>query len=81
MAGLKGVQYGSIMITNGNTSATATISAVNPAKAVVYYLGDNPSIDTTRSCRVTLTDATTITATKRQEDDAAIVNYCVAEFH
>lgn len=81
VAGISSVQYGSVTVTNGNTTGTATISAVDTAKAIVFFLGDNPAVDATRSARITLTNATTVTATKGNSSDSVVANFCVLEYN
>ena len=61
---IKSIQRGEIGIFNG-VSATATISAVNTSKALLSTLGWVVTAnDATHVPRLTLTDSTTITATR-----------------
>lgn len=60
--GIKSIQRGDIGATNG-TTFTATVSAVNPDKAVLMNLGTTDGSGTaTGVFRLQLTDGTTITA-------------------
>ena len=63
-ATIKGIQRGTIAITNGNSSGTATISSVTTAKTEIRFLGgsgyDGSAIYVPR---IALTNSTTITAT------------------
>lgn len=60
--GIKSIQRGDIGLGNG-TTFTATVSAVNPAKAVLMYLGTTDgSNNGTGVFRLQLTNGTTITA-------------------
>lgn len=64
--GIKSIQRGAISIVGGPAvnSATATITAVNPAKTELRLLGFNGPNDpaTAVGCRVELTNSTTVTA-------------------
>lgn len=64
-ATIKAIQRGVISISPGNTSATATITAVDTAKTELRYLGGS-GFDSNAFAvvpRVVLTNTTTITAT------------------
>jgi len=83
---IRTIQRGTIVIPGASTSNTATITSVQFGNAIVAYLGctvagaENPSGS---FARVTLTDATTVTATKGSgaggQDDVT-VSYEVIEF-
>lgn len=64
----KSKQRGTITISIGNTSATATITSVNTAKADLAYLGTSGNVSSTEGrsalVRIALTNSTTITATR-----------------
>jgi hypothetical protein len=84
--GVRSVQRGSITIAGASTSNTATITSVNLTTSIVTYLGctlvgaENPDH---AFARVTLTDATTVTATKGAGTggaDNVVLNYDVVEF-
>ena len=61
---IKSVQRGTIVISNGGFSGTATVSAVNPAKAELRFHGGvgYNSGGATLIPTITLTNSTTITA-------------------
>lgn len=56
---IKSIQRGTISLSSGASSATATLTAVDPAKTLLIFLGASGS-DT--AVRIALTDATTVTA-------------------
>lgn len=64
---IKSIQRGTITLTSGNTSATATVTAVDTTKAELQMLGangsSNSSLNDEQICRIALTNSTTITAT------------------
>ncbi|HMM52296.1 MAG TPA: hypothetical protein PKD87_11850 [Burkholderiaceae bacterium] len=78
---IKSIQRGTISLTSGTTSASATISSVNTAKATLTYLGnsvgDSPA---TVQARIALTNATTVTATRSATSTSAAVSYEVVEW-
>ena len=77
---IKSIQRGVISISGAHASATATISAVNPAKTVVHFggfLSDNDSV--LRAPHLVLTDATTVTATRNATANTTTVAYTVEE--
>ena len=59
---IKSIQRG-VITTASAQSSTATVSAVNTAKAVLTHLGASISV-ANESTHLTLTNATTITATR-----------------
>lgn len=62
---VKSVQRGVISITGTNTSATATITSVDTAKAELHFIGNtNNTISSNSAARIVLTNSTTITATR-----------------
>ena len=77
---IKSIQRGTISL-SGTTSASATISSVNTAKATLTYLGnsvgDSPA---TVQARIALTNATTVTATRSATSTSAAVSYEVVEW-
>ena len=82
-AGVKSVQTGTILMI-GVTSNTATISSVNTAKSVVLFGGwttDNTSGTLTFAPYLTLTNATTVTATRSNTSNTTTVSYTVLEFY
>lgn len=65
-ATIKAIQRGVISISPGNTSATATITAVDTAKSELRFLGGSgydASGTVATVPRIVLTNATTVTAT------------------
>jgi hypothetical protein len=82
---IKSVQRGTITA-SGAVSNTATITAVNTAKAWVMLLGwttTGATDGTTRIyfCRATLTDATTVTFRRNEATSACTGSYQVVEFY
>lgn len=64
--GIKSIQRGVITITSGNTTATATITAVDTSKTELRFLGGSGTDGAgavSNIPRVALTNSTTITAT------------------
>jgi hypothetical protein len=83
---IKSVQQGTISITGANNSATATINAVNTARAFVMHQGQNHSVHHAdfnyNQGRVSLTNSTTVTANKDgTANPNLIVGYVVVEFN
>jgi hypothetical protein len=82
--GVKSIQAGTIALINV-TSNTATISSVNTAKAFVIFNGFSTNVtggDMGRAMvRVSLTNATTVTAEKNTFSDNSTVSYTVVEFY
>jgi hypothetical protein len=82
--GVKSIQAGTIAV-SGVTSNTATISTVNTAKAFVIFNGFSTSTtggDMGRAMvRVSLTNATTVTAEKSNSIGDSTVSYTVVEFY
>jgi hypothetical protein len=65
--GIKSIQRGTISISTGS-SATATVTSVNTAKSLLTHLGhsgyySSSTTDGAGNVRISLTNATTITAT------------------
>lgn len=83
-AAVRSVQMGTITLTTTSTTNTATISSVTTTNSAVFYLGTSSSINGTAAnslCRLNLTDATTVTATRQTGTSATvIVSYCVVEW-
>jgi hypothetical protein len=85
---IKSIQAGIITIPHNNTSATATINAVNTTKSVVLHGGTRcPGYTSTDQIFTTvqLTNATTVTATvggtTTSSADNRYVAYTVLEFY
>ena len=90
---VKSVQRGTLVLSSSQTSNTATISAVNMAKTMLNFLGASAgsSAETAPTnryaqtshhfVRLTLTDSTTVTATRvSHHDREATVSYEVIEY-
>jgi hypothetical protein len=76
-SGIKSIQRGTISSNFAATSATATISAVNPNKTMLNYLGA-----TIANAAISLTNSTTITLSISYEFSAnTSVSYEVIEFY
>lgn len=78
-----GIQYGTVTIANGATAGTATINAVGSG-AFLLYLGQVTTLNTANPARglarITLTNSTTITATRNTADTATItVSFCIVD--
>ena len=83
---IKSIQQGIIAISGSNTSATATINAVNTARAFVIHQGQNHSVTQNdynyNQGKVALTNATTVTASKDSGSNPTLtVGYTVVEFN
>ena len=80
---IKSIQYGTVTL-NAVSSGTATITAVDTAKAVLIYLGTSYNVTTSLSgalTRITLTNSTTVTATRGAATDISIASFVVVEFY
>lgn len=79
------IQYGAVSL-SAASSATATVTSVNTAKSVLVYLGAtvNGTAAAAASdnwfCRLTLTNATTVTAYRVGSTGICIVSFCLVEF-
>ena len=63
---IKSIQRGEVAIACSASVGTATISAVNPAKAILMPLGGMGALGTSVDiARLSLTNSTTVTATQR----------------
>ena len=87
MSPINSVQYGTVTIASGATSGTATITSVDTSKSVLGFLGFTTAVDSSVQNRVfpriTLTNATTVTATRDSSDPvkAVTVSFVVTEFN
>ncbi len=81
---IKSVQAGTIALT-GVATNTATVTTVNTLKATLMYLGfitnDGGGQGQFFKTRMTLTNATTITATKGNATENVTVSYMLVEFY
>jgi len=79
---IKSVQYGTVTANSGSASGTATITAVNTAKAMLFFLGaENTAADSPTMLRLGLTNSTTVTGYKRTGADATKAGFMVVEFY
>lgn len=84
---IKSIQRGTITVANASLTNTATITSVVPGNTRLVYLG-NDSVNAggggtgTAPCllRIDLTNATTVTATRLDSTDDAIVSFEVIEY-
>jgi len=80
--GIKGIQRGTITITTGVTG-TATITSVDTTKTELRMLGltyDGATLPES-TCRMALTNATTITATRGSGGNTTVVSWELTEFY
>lgn len=84
---IKAIQRGIITLANGELTQTATITSVVPGNTRLVYLGNNCTNaggggTGVSPClvRIDLTNATTITATRIDSVDPAIVSYEAIEY-
>ncbi len=88
LGSIKSIQTGAVSMTN-TTSATATITSVNTAKAIFSLLGQSANWQgagflTAIHARVILTNATTVTATKTgaaNPGNTLTVRFMIIEFN
>lgn len=81
LAGIQRIQRGTILL-NAVSSNTATISAVNTSKSVLDLLGFISSTDNLNCApRITLTNATTITADRWGTTGITLVQYQIVEYY
>lgn len=79
--GIKSIQRGDIGSGSG-TTFTATVSAVNPAKAVLMNLGTtDDSGNGSGAFRLQLTNGTTITAIRSAPNNVSICSWQLVEYH
>lgn len=63
--GIKSVQRGTVAVTSGNSTGTATVTQVDPNKAELHFLGSEAySGGNILPIRITLTNGTTVTANR-----------------
>lgn len=88
-AGVQSVQRGTITIGAAATSNTATITTVDTTRSVVHLLGFSATGSSGTewrdyACRIALTNATTVTATRAtatEVDSVLVVSYEVVQFN
>lgn len=85
MPAVKRCQFGSISIAASATSNTATITSVTTANSLLLYGGITPAVDAGEwkdiRVRLTLTNATTITAERTGNVAAIDISYFIIEFY
>ena len=78
--GVRSVQYGSISLSCGTLTNTATITAVG-SKAVIIPLGvPTTVVDASIYTALTLTNSTTVTASRLASTQAVNVNFVIVDF-
>lgn len=80
---IQSIQQSSVTIGSGNTTGTATISSVSTSNAVLIFDGltTTSTAPNTGMAYITLTDATTVTATRNSSGaNTVTVNFTVLEF-
>lgn len=84
---IKSCQHMSTTISDASTSQNTTIASVDTNNTILIYLGTtNTSRDATLnwsdlSCRLALTNSTTVTATRIGNTAPLDISYCVLEFY
>lgn len=81
---IKSIQRGTITFDNTNTSVSATISSVDTTKTFLSFLGFEAAGTSDirySACRLSLTNATTVTATKHLFNLTPTVSYEVIEYN
>ena len=80
---IKSIQRGTITIADmGGLSGTATVSAVNTAKACLHHLGSNSTAASPGAIfRIALTNATTVTATRSTQIGENNVSWELVEYY
>lgn len=80
---IKSIQRGTISITGGNGSNTATITSVDTTKSLISFLGATAYSGAAADGqgRVELTDATTVTASRTNTNNSAVFGYQVVEYY
>lgn len=79
-SGIKSIQRGTLSMSGAASSATATVTAVNTAKA---FLSTNQSVnaDATGIAYTSLTNSTTITANRSVTGNQTIVAWELVEWY
>lgn len=79
LSGIKSIQQGTITL-NGVATNTATVNEVNADKAWLVYEGVSSTNSLADMCRLALTNATTITATRIATSNSSAIGYMLVEF-
>lgn len=79
---IKSIQRGTITIAAASSTNTASVNAVNTAKSMLNFVGQTTSAVRTEDgyARLDLTNATTITATRSNTNNAITIGYELVEF-
>lgn len=82
---IQSIQKGSITLTGGNLTGTATITSVNTSNAILIWNGvttSGASQNATQqwASRIALTNGTTVTATRENSTNITTVKFTVIEF-
>ena len=82
---VKRTQYGTISIPALSVTNTSTVTEVVPENSLLIFLGTVVNADSgtnmdDATARITLTNSTTITATRQGSGDDIVVSYCLVEF-
>lgn len=77
---IKSIQRGTIAITSSNASNTATVTAVDVTKCTIVHLGTD-SANADDRVTLSLTNSTTITATRASTGGTATVGYQLVEYY
>lgn len=82
MAGILSIQYGTIVLTNGQFTNTAVISSVDTTKSVVKKLGQVIDVGSgvAELVRVSLNNQTTVQATRSGGFQTTTVGFCVKTY-
>lgn len=80
---IKSIQSGIIAITASNTSATATVSAVNTSKSVLYTLGAGGTSASAGDVAgyLTLTNSTTVTGFRSSTGGSCAISWQLVEYY
>ena len=83
---IKSTQQGTIAVTNGNATGTATITSVTTGKCHITLSGltssdNNTTYPAARMARVDLTNAPTVTLTRGSAVDGLTAGFQVVEFY
>ena len=81
---IQSIQYGTVSV-SGTTSGTATITAVDTADSMLVFMGqsctDTTSFFERGNVGLSLTNSTTVTATKAGSNSNIVAGFCVVEFY
>jgi len=83
---IKSIQHGSVSIAEATASETDTITSVDTNNSLILYNGKTGNDGNIANAswffvRLELTNSTTVTATRDEPFEDAVVTYCVIEFY